>query len=115
MIMTARDQEYEDYRHYFGEGMHTAFRKASDHPSAFLIHRLITELPDEEWSAIVDFVAREVWEYPRKDHRSLEKGTVIIRVTPAQVLAAKLSIELAEEDGRVPDEAILAIANAEVE
>jgi hypothetical protein len=35
-------------------------------------------------------------------------------VTPAQVLAAKLSIELSEEDGEVPDEALKAIANAQV-
>jgi hypothetical protein len=35
-------------------------------------------------------------------------------VTPAQVLAAKLAIELSEEDGEEPDEALKAIANAEV-
>jgi hypothetical protein len=35
-------------------------------------------------------------------------------VTPAQVLAAKLAIELSEEDGEAPDEAIKAIANAQV-
>jgi hypothetical protein len=36
----------------------------------------------------------------------------VLRVTPAQVLAAKLSIMLDEEDGRVPDPAVVAIANA---
>lgn len=35
-------------------------------------------------------------------------------VTPAQVLAAKLSLELSEEAGEAPDEAIKAIANAQV-
>ena len=38
----------------------------------------------------------------------------VLYVTPAQVLAAKLSIELAEEAGEVPSEALKAIANAEV-
>lgn len=36
-------------------------------------------------------------------------------VTPAQVLAAKLALELSEEAGEVPDEALKAIANAQVE
>jgi hypothetical protein len=36
-------------------------------------------------------------------------------VTPAQVLAAKLAIELSEEAGQAPDEALKAIANARVE
>lgn len=35
-------------------------------------------------------------------------------VTPAQVLAAKLALELSEEAGEAPDEAIKAIANAQV-
>jgi hypothetical protein len=35
-------------------------------------------------------------------------------VTPAQVLAAKLAVELSEEAGEVPDEALRAIANAQV-
>jgi hypothetical protein len=34
-------------------------------------------------------------------------------VTPAQVLAAKLAIELSEEAGQAPDEALKAIANAQ--
>ena len=36
-------------------------------------------------------------------------------VTPAQVLAAQLAVELAEEDGEEPDEALRAIANAQVQ
>jgi hypothetical protein len=35
-------------------------------------------------------------------------------VTPAQVLAVKLAIQLSEEDGDEPDEALRAIANAQV-
>jgi len=37
-----------------------------------------------------------------------------MKVTPAQVAAAQLLKELIEEDGEIPDEAIVAIANAEV-
>ena len=62
--------DYEDYRDYMGEGIHSAFRKASDHKSASLIHQLINDMPDEEWRAIVDFVAEEMWQYPKRDHRS---------------------------------------------
>jgi hypothetical protein len=35
-------------------------------------------------------------------------------VTPAQVLAAQLAVELSEEDGEEPDEALKAIANAQI-
>jgi hypothetical protein len=37
-----------------------------------------------------------------------------VYVTPAQVLAAQLAVELSEEDGEEPDEALQAIANATV-
>jgi hypothetical protein len=37
-----------------------------------------------------------------------------VYVTPAQVLAAKLAIELSEEDGEEPDAALRVIANAQV-
>ena len=40
-----------------GEAMHTAFRKASDHPTAAEIHRAIDGLPSAEWAAVVTFVA----------------------------------------------------------
>jgi hypothetical protein len=39
------------------EGMHTAFRKATSCPQGMKIHRLIDEMPDEEWAAVVEFVA----------------------------------------------------------
>jgi hypothetical protein len=35
-------------------------------------------------------------------------------VTPAQVLAAQLAVELSQEDGEEPDEALKAIASAQV-
>lgn len=37
-----------------------------------------------------------------------------LHVTPSQVLAAKLALELSKEAGEVPDEALKAIANARV-
>jgi len=47
----------DDLVAYLGEGMHTAFRKGSDHPSADVIWKLIRDMPDREWRSIVAFVA----------------------------------------------------------
>src|SRR5215212_2775988 len=47
-----------------------------------------------------------------RDGRSVMSNTLY--VSPAQVLAAKLAVELREEAGEEPDEALKAIANAEV-
>jgi hypothetical protein len=41
-------------------------------------------------------------------------GSGELHVTSAQVLMAKLAVELSEEDGEEPDEALVAIANAKV-
>lgn len=49
-----------DIRSVIGEGFHTAFRKAVDHPYATVIHKLIGDLPDEDWSAVIDFVSGPV-------------------------------------------------------
>jgi phenylpyruvate tautomerase PptA (4-oxalocrotonate tautomerase family) len=38
-----------------GEGFHTAFRKIPV-KNADEIHKLIEEMPDEDWMAILDFV-----------------------------------------------------------
>jgi hypothetical protein len=46
---------------YLGEGMHTAFRKGADHPSATQIHRLIDHMPNADWHGIVAFVAEGMW------------------------------------------------------
>lgn len=44
------------------EGFHTAFRKASDHPVADQIWKLIRhDLPQDEWAKIIDFVVWGVW------------------------------------------------------
>jgi hypothetical protein len=45
-----------DMRAMLAEGFHTAFRKAIDSPLAMPIHRLIGELPDDDWAAVLDFV-----------------------------------------------------------
>ena len=39
------------------EGIHTAFRKATDCPQAMPIHRLISEMPNDEWGHVVGWVA----------------------------------------------------------
>jgi hypothetical protein len=46
-----------DIRSMLSEGFHTAWRKAVDHPYATVIHKLIRDLPDGEYGAVVDFVA----------------------------------------------------------
>jgi phenylpyruvate tautomerase PptA (4-oxalocrotonate tautomerase family) len=43
-------------REQMSEAIHTAFRKGSDHPSAHQIWVLIKEMPDKEWSSIIDFI-----------------------------------------------------------
>ena len=43
------------------EGTHTAFRKATDWDKAMMIHRLIDEMPMEDWGQVVDFIADGVW------------------------------------------------------
>lgn len=45
-----------ELRSILGEGFHTAFRKATDDPLAFPIHRLIAQLGDGEFTAVLDFV-----------------------------------------------------------
>lgn len=45
-----------ELRSLLGEGFHTAFRKATDDPLAFPIHRLIQQLGDGEFTAVLEFV-----------------------------------------------------------
>lgn len=47
----------KEVREMLGEAIHTGFRKASDHPSAHKIWKLIREMPNEEWSGIADWIA----------------------------------------------------------
>lgn len=53
----------EKVKPYLGEGLHTAFRKASDSDEANEIHRLIRDMDPGEWDAILEFVTRPVLEY----------------------------------------------------
>ena len=46
----------EDFRNELGMALHTAFRKASDHDNTVKIHELISELPEDDWLSIIDFV-----------------------------------------------------------
>lgn len=61
---------YDGFRSMIAEGTHTAFRKATDHALAMPIHRLIGELPPEEWSSVVEFIADPIW------------GAVVLGVDP---------------------------------
>jgi hypothetical protein len=47
----------DDLRSFIGEGVHTAFRKASDSPAAVEIWHLINKMPGDEWASIVAFIA----------------------------------------------------------
>lgn len=44
-------------RSWVAEGMHTAFRKGTDHPYATVIHQLITDMPGENWGEVTKFVS----------------------------------------------------------
>jgi hypothetical protein len=52
---------YDTFFSLLGEGFHTAFRKAVDHPYAAVIHLLIRELRGEEWASAVEFTAGPLW------------------------------------------------------
>jgi hypothetical protein len=49
-------------REELGEGFHTGFRKATGHPDASTIWRAISELPDDEYRAVVEFVVMGIEE-----------------------------------------------------
>lgn len=55
--MKLTKKQKADFAEYLSEGMHTAFRKGSDHPSAIAIHGLIRKMPDDEWASVVEFVS----------------------------------------------------------
>ena len=39
------------------EAIHTAFRKASDHPEAHKAWMAIRALPPKEWGSVIDFIS----------------------------------------------------------
>lgn len=47
----------EELIDHLGEGIHTAFRKATDCEQAHPIWKLIQEMPAEDWTAVLKFVA----------------------------------------------------------
>jgi hypothetical protein len=56
LIESQPEVDREDLKSMIGEGFHTAFRKAFDSERAMPLHTMITELPDEEWDAVLEFV-----------------------------------------------------------
>ncbi len=46
----------EEYISHLGESIHVSFRKASDHKNTTEIHRLISELPEDDWRGILEFI-----------------------------------------------------------
>lgn len=51
-----RTMTHDDFASLLAEGIHTAFRKASSHPNAHAIWKLIKELPRDEWGAVIEWV-----------------------------------------------------------
>ncbi len=58
----------DDLISYFGEGIHTGLRKATDNLYAARAHQAITEMPDEDWRAVLEFafqqIQKVVWKKP---------------------------------------------------
>lgn len=54
--MKITQAQYDDISSNLAEGFHTAFRKASSHPNAHQIWKLIRELPSDEWGSVIDYV-----------------------------------------------------------
>lgn len=46
----------DEFVSLLGEGIHTAFRKATDCPQAMPIYRLISEMPNEEWGNVINWL-----------------------------------------------------------
>lgn len=60
--MKFTEAQKEEIKSMIGEGFHTAFRKGTHHPKSGEIWGLIQELPNSEWSNIVDWVAEPLIE-----------------------------------------------------
>lgn len=58
--MTEEDKFW--FRSYLSEGVHVAFRKASDHQISHEIWNGIARLPAEEWAKVMDFVSNSMIE-----------------------------------------------------
>jgi len=76
--------EDDELENFLGEGFHTAFRKAVDSKEADRIWHAINDLPSEEWSAVLYFVAEPLLEIIQervagslKDVRASERNRII--------------------------------------
>jgi hypothetical protein len=45
----------DEWASMIGEGIHTGFRKGSDHPKASEYWNLISKMPNELWNEVLDF------------------------------------------------------------
>lgn len=50
----------EEFLEFLGEAFHTAFRKASDSAEGVEIYRLIEEMPESDWTSVLDFVTDSI-------------------------------------------------------
>lgn len=57
----------DEFSSLLAEGVHTAFRKATDCHQATPIHRLISEMPNEEWGSVIDWVVDGLFSYASGD------------------------------------------------
>jgi hypothetical protein len=53
----------DEFIELLGEAFHTAFRKAADCSQAMKIHQLIDEMPERDWTAVLEFVTDTVLPY----------------------------------------------------
>jgi len=53
----------EEWLTELGNAIHVAFRKASEHENTSKIHTLISELPEEDWMSILEFVHKCIGEF----------------------------------------------------
>lgn len=69
-------QVLRDTRETLGEGFHTAFRKGSDCVEAGKIHKLIADMPSEEWEHVVNFALHYITEALRVTALAGKEGGV---------------------------------------
>lgn len=56
--MTTKDLTREDWASVLGEGIHTGFRKGSEHPRSSHYWNVINDMPDELWNDVLSYL---VW------------------------------------------------------
>lgn len=56
-LPTLTTAQYDAALSNLAEGIRTAFRKASDHPTAHQAWTAIRNMPPEQWGNVVEFVA----------------------------------------------------------